>query len=205
MEFITQSPPEHDKKFISILNLAQLCEYDAGHSHQVARLALRIFDSLKSLHGLQEKERFWLHCASILHDIGWLEGQQAHHKASLAIILNAPQLALNNKERLIIGSIARYHRKALPNPDHDHYAALETKEQKVVSKLAAILRVADGLDHSHHSHIRELECQVKKERIRLLCTANTTHLDEERYTIFKGDLFMIIYKRKLEIEWRIIP
>jgi exopolyphosphatase/pppGpp-phosphohydrolase len=205
MEFITQFTPEQDAKLQSVLKLAQLCEYDSGHAHQVTRLALRIFDGLKPLHQLSQSERFILQCACILHDIGWIEGQKNHHKASLEIILNAPLLALDNKERMIIGSVARYHRKALPKPDHDHFATLDSKEKSVVSKLSAILRVADGLDHSHNAHIRDLSCKVTKEKIYIRCVAPVAYLDEERYAIFKGDLFVKTFDRALEIQWRIFP
>jgi exopolyphosphatase/guanosine-5'-triphosphate,3'-diphosphate pyrophosphatase len=204
MEFISHLSPDRERKYISALNLAQLCEYDAVHSHQVARLALRLFDGLKPEHKLEEEHRFWLQCASILHDIGWIEGQKSHHKASLAIILNAHQLVFDNKERLIIGSIARYHRQSPPKPEHDHFAALENKEKKIVTKLAAILRVADGLDHSHHAHIRDIECKIKDHKITLKCTASSSHLDEERYAIFKGDLFMLTFNKNLVIDWHII-
>jgi exopolyphosphatase/pppGpp-phosphohydrolase len=205
MEFITQFTPQQDAELQSVLKLAQLCEYDSGHAHQVTRLALRIFDGLKDLHKLNQNERFLLQCACILHDIGWIEGQKSHHKASLDIILNAPSLALDNKERMIIGSIARYHRKALPKADHDHFATLDSDEKKIVTKLAAILRVADGLDHSHNTHVRDLSCKVTHDKVILRCIAPMPYLDEERYAIFKGDLFVKTFDRAVEIEWRVFP
>ncbi len=76
----------------AVLELAQTCEFDSSHTHQVARLSLRLFDQLQPLHDLSGKERDWLHYAALLHDIGWIEGWKDHHKVSLRIILDTPLL-----------------------------------------------------------------------------------------------------------------
>ncbi len=76
----------------TVLRLAQTCDYEANHSHQVTRLALRLFDELESLHHLGQEPRFWLECAGILHDIGWIEGWRNHHKTALRVILTTPLL-----------------------------------------------------------------------------------------------------------------
>ncbi|MEA4906585.1 MAG: HD domain-containing protein, partial [Anaerolineaceae bacterium] len=76
----------------AVLQLARNCEYEVQHSHQVTFLALRLFDELKTLHQLGDRERRWLEYAGILHDIGWIEGWKGHHKATLRIILTTPTL-----------------------------------------------------------------------------------------------------------------
>ena len=53
------------------LELAKTCNYEAEHTHQVSRLALRLFDCLTGLHGLADGDRFLLECGSLLHDIGY--------------------------------------------------------------------------------------------------------------------------------------
>ena len=130
--------PEHrqeNPRLHPVMQLAQICEFEAGHSRHVTFLALRLFDELQPLHQLGPEERFWLQAGSLLHDIGWVEGWRSHHKTSMRIILSTPMLPFSNKERLIIGSIVRYHRKGLPKAKHDNYAALPPASQRVTSQL----------------------------------------------------------------------
>jgi exopolyphosphatase/guanosine-5'-triphosphate,3'-diphosphate pyrophosphatase len=97
------------------------------------------------------------------------EGNHAHHKVALKIILNTPLLSFNQKDRLIIGSIARYHRRALPSLEHDHYRALSEEDREMVSCLAGILRVADGLEYSHELRIRSIHTAFSKNKIVIHC------------------------------------
>jgi exopolyphosphatase/pppGpp-phosphohydrolase len=190
-----------DSRLQAVLQLASSCDYEIGHSHQVTRLALRLFDELQALHGLGAEERFWLECGALLHDIGWIEGQQAHHKTSLRIILDTPLLPFDRRERLIIGSVARYHRKALPDEKHDHYAALEPAQRRVAAILAALLRVADGLDRTHQNVVQDLSCEVSSQQIVVRCAVRRPAEDERMEALDKGRLLEQIFDRRLIIEW----
>ena len=185
-----------------IMQLAEICQYEVVHSRQVTRLALRLFDELQSLHHLGENERFWLHAASILHDIGWIEGQKGHHKRALRIIMKTPVLQFDNRERLIVGSIARYHRKALPKEKHSHFAALKISERDIVEKLSAILRVADGLDRTHRNCVHDLSCEVTPEFILIRCAVDNPAEVERQTALKKGRLLRMIFGRDLFIEWQ---
>ena len=188
----------------AVLKLASSCHYEAGHARDVTALALRLFDGLQSLHGLGKEERFWLRCAGILHDIGWVEGPTAHHKTALRLILEAPLPPFTPRERLIVGLVARYHRKALPAIRHEHYAVLTPADRQIVRVLAGLLRVADGLDRTHGGRIKNLACEIRSEKIILLCGAAHPAEEERRAALEKADLFRQVFQRELEIEWRIV-
>jgi exopolyphosphatase/guanosine-5'-triphosphate,3'-diphosphate pyrophosphatase len=181
----------------AVENLAQTCQSELDHTHQVTKLSLRLFDELYSLHHCGEQERFWLECAARLHDIGWVEGVQGHHKTSLRIILESPLLPLDNKERLLIGSIARYHRRALPSIKHPHYAALQPVERKTVCRLASILRIADGLDASHLNLVEDVKCALLPEEVLIRCKAAHSLKAEKESVIKKSDLFVKTFHRKV--------
>ncbi|HWQ05439.1 MAG TPA: HD domain-containing protein [Longilinea sp.] len=196
-----------DKEIViqACIQLARTLEYEAEHTHQVTRLALLLFDGMISLHQLGEKERYWLQCAGLLHDIGWVEGWKGHHKTSLRIIQTTQLLPLENKERLIIGSIARYHRKALPEKSHDHFAALEPAEQEKVKTLSALLRVADGLDASHQSRVGDILVHITKKRILIRCAIKSlTAIEEEISATNKSDLMVKVFHRTVNFRWKSI-
>lgn len=185
--------------------LARTCESELEHVRHVTYLALRLFDELQPLHKLEAEDRFWLHCAALLHDIGWIEGKKEHHKTSLRIILETPLLPFDNKQRLVVGSIARYHRKVLPNPSHDHFSALDPEEQDRVCVLASLLRIADGLDSTHERRVRNLTVKIKPKKVVLRCVLRIPVYDEFTYAEKKSDLFQQVFQKKLEIHGEIAP
>jgi len=199
---INNNLPEVDERLTSVIHLAEACNYEREHTHQVTRLALQLFDELSSLHKLGSRERFWLQCASLLHDIGWIEGRKEHHKTALRIILKTPILPFDNKERLIIGSVARYHRRTLPDQKHDNFASLNPEEQQIVRILAAILRIGDGLDSLHQNRVIELNCKVTRQRVNVTCVVLNIIPNESLVTSEKGDLFEIVFQRKLIMTYK---
>lgn len=190
------------RALVAARELARACDYEASHSSQVTRLALRLYDELEPLHHLGVTERFYLVCAGILHDIGWVEGGKNHHKTALGIILHSERLTLDSRERLIIGSVARYHFKALPNQKHEHFAALDPADQQVVLFLSAILRLADGLDRPHHLQVRDLHCELSETEILLIYTAPARAKAEEKAAKEKSNLLEQVFGRGLNIQWQ---
>ncbi len=142
--------------------LLKAFDWDVVHSRQVRDLALQLFDQLTSLHNLGTNERDLLEAAALLHDIGWTVSHDKHHK-------HAHRLIHENRRRLpgftateiaLIANIARYHRKALPALKHKPFAELTDADREIVRKLAAFLRVADGLDRPHRQEVRQLTCEI---------------------------------------------
>jgi len=130
---------------------------ELGHLEQVARLALVLFADLRPLHKMGSRERDLLCCAALLHDIGISVSYPRHHKHSLRLIRESDLPALTAGEREVVANIARYHRKARPKPKHEAFRALDGPAQSLVRRLAAILRVADGLDRAHENAVAALE------------------------------------------------
>jgi exopolyphosphatase/pppGpp-phosphohydrolase len=192
---------KQDPRLAGVLRLARECKYEQGHTHQVTRLALELFDQLRPLHRLGERERFWLQCAGLLHDIGWIEGQQKHHKTALRIILNSPLEGFADRQRQIIGCIARYHRRAEPKARHEPYGSLPDQDRQVVRTLAAILRVADSLDVTHEDRVRDLKCHVGRDEVVIDCATTGPLVEELRQILKKGGLFEKVFGRKLGIQW----
>jgi exopolyphosphatase/guanosine-5'-triphosphate,3'-diphosphate pyrophosphatase len=183
----------------SVFQLLHMCQISSEHTRQVTWLALRLFDLLQPIHQLGQRERFWLECAGLLHDIGWIEGKKNHHKASLRIILTTPILRLDARERAIIGSIARYHRKALPSADQDHFHSLDAEGRKVVEALASLLRLADGLDNSHLSLVGDLSVEIKKKTLVLHVSSRGKAKIEKLSAEERGDLFELVFGRKVKV------
>jgi exopolyphosphatase/guanosine-5'-triphosphate,3'-diphosphate pyrophosphatase len=134
----------------SVREFAERCHYEAPHAKQVQKLALQLFDSIGERLGLEPGDRPILADAALLHDVGYHINYQGHHKHSYHLILHADLLGVSPEEQVIVAHVARYHRGAPPSrARHRDYAQLEQPARRRIKRLAAILRVADGLDRGH--------------------------------------------------------
>ena len=156
------SKKDRDVTMPFIIKTVRAYDPDPAHNEQVTTLALALFDGLCSLHGYGPTERCLLEIASRLHDIGWsrvVSGK--HHKLSRDMILELDIPGLDEQDRLLCALIARYHTKALPDASrHQQFASLDPYRRELVEWLAAILRVADGLDCNHANAVGRLTCEV---------------------------------------------
>lgn len=136
--------------------------WEVEHCRHVRDLAVSLFDQLQPLHQLGPQERDILDAAALLHDIGWTVERTGHHKHSFDLIREheARLPGFTDEQVELIATVARYHRKSLPSPEHEEFARLSVDKQHVVERLAALLRLADGFDRLHLQSVRELYCGV---------------------------------------------
>ena len=175
---------------------------DESHAEQDRKLALMIFDRTRQLHSLGAQERYWLGCAAILHDIGLSRRRKGHHKLSLTLILNDPSLPFTQKERYIIGSVARYHRKAFPDNKHFNLKPLSEAEKNNVAILSSILRVADALDYSHRSVVKKVKVRSLPDHMVLECLVSGRHYLEDQSVRKNKGLFEQVFKSDLAVVWK---
>ncbi len=143
------------------------CGYREEHAEQVARLSLALFDQLKEVHRLGDEERALLHAAALLHDVGSFVSYNRHHKHSYYLLYHADLPGFTDRERELIATVARYHRRSVPKDRHEAFALLTADERIVVRRLAALLRVADGLDRGHRRHVHHVTCVRRGAAIRV--------------------------------------
>ena len=146
---------------------------DFAHSERVARLALELYDGLGAarllgvMNGAGTDARDSLYAAALLHDVGKAKGNKGHHKESLELIkAHGTPLGWEAENMQRAAVVARFHCGALPTRRHRVLRDLLPDEQKLVIRLAAILRLANAFDSAHDGHIRRvrIETAVTRER-----------------------------------------
>lgn len=173
----------------SAIGFAGKYHYNPEHAKQVSRLAVRLYDQLADYLDLSGKDRLYLQVAGLLHDIGMYISEIAHHKHSRYLIEWGEIVGLNQEERRFVALLARYHRKAHPNPSHLDFMQHCLDERLRITKLAAILRIADALDRSHLQLIHDVEVCIEETDI-LLRAHGTPDLVVETVALkSKGKLF----------------
>jgi exopolyphosphatase/guanosine-5'-triphosphate,3'-diphosphate pyrophosphatase len=176
------------KKIKEIEDKAKDLSPEFEHSQQVRKLAALIFDLLKNYHGLNQHSRFLLEGSALLHDLGLSVSVQNHNKISQRMIRDIDFEYVDKSERKLMANISRYHTKALPNPKHKTYSGLTEQEKNCVSKLAAILRIADGLDRNHTNSVKDIKVRKQNEKIIFILKGNISDTDIYGFNK-KKDLF----------------
>ena len=139
-----------------------------------------------------------LSCAAILHDIGYVEGYEQHHKTTFRLIMAEPIPGLSPREQTLIAHVARYHRGGTPDPvKHPAFAALPVADRSLVEQLGAIVRFADGLDRSHSDTVQDLRCDLDGGRLIITLLPGTNDAAERQAGAKKARWFESVYGVKV--------
>jgi exopolyphosphatase / guanosine-5'-triphosphate,3'-diphosphate pyrophosphatase len=189
-----------DEAVASALQVGRKFMFDEQHATAVAKFAVQLFDQTRALHNLGLDQRPLLEVAALLHDIGTFVSPNDHHKHSHYLILASPLIGLNQAQKAIVANVARYHRKSLPKPQHDTYRVLSSKERILVSKLAAILRIADAMDTEHASRVKSFSAEYKKPNLQFSLRGEGDLLLEKWAMIKKGEMFEEVFGVRVGIQ-----
>ena len=184
----------------SAMAIAEKFHVDLRHAQDVTDLAVCLFDQLQDDHGLAARHRLLLQVAGLLHEVGSVVDGRAHHKHSYYLISNSEIFGLSRDETTIVAHIARYHRRAAPKPSHVEYMSLPRKIRVVISKLAALLRMADALAGGHLENVSELRFERQADELIIYVPGRADLLLERKAIAAKGDLFEDIYALKVRLE-----
>jgi len=184
---------ERLRRLDAVRALAARFNHTTMHEAHVSAIALELFDSFAVAQGLDPRDRDMLCAAAWIHDIGTIISASSHHKHGAYLIRNSILPWWPPTEREILAQIVRYHRKGLPKTTHTDHTALDVGARRRVAVLAALLRIADGLDASHESLVSG--ATITRERGRFVINvrgdgALTTELAAARG---KADLFARLF------------
>ncbi len=149
----------------SAISLGRKFEFDESHARNVAELARLLFEQLADEHHLDTRHEVILFVAALLHEIGLIVNVRSNHKHALYLIRHSDLFGLSKGELLQVGLVARYHRRAAPQPSHEGYGTLPQEDRVIVSKLAAILRLAIAMDDTRSGRLRDIVCAREEKQL----------------------------------------
>ena len=204
VDFIEPGGPEAAQEFerqvlASAEAVGHRFRFDRTHGLHVVMLATRLFDELREEHGLGDRERLLLQTASLLHDVGIYVSLRAHHKHSQYLLAAAQIFGLSEEDTAIVANIARYHRGRTPQQSHLPYIALDRDDRIRMTKLAAILRVANALDAEHLGKVQGLRLERGAKAWLLELDADGDITLEQMASTARADLFVEVFGRQLVI------
>ncbi len=136
---------------VTIEELCQRYDVDMAHARHVAELALTLFDVTAKVHGLSRQRRALLEAAALLHNVGFALFPGKHHIFGRDIILEHRLAELQEVEQSIVACTTALHRKMFKAKRLDKepsFLALPEAVRGDALSMAALIRMADGLDYS---------------------------------------------------------
>ncbi len=175
---------EHDfeKDIIACaVNISKRYMGSRRRSETLESISTTIFDSMKKVHGLGKRELLYLRLAATLHDCGKYISMVNIGETSYDIIMATEIIGLSHAEREIVANIVRFnHSKFIYYGQQGGAGGLDREAYLTVTKLTAILRLANGLDRSHKQKMKGLKAVLKDNQ--LFLTVDT----DEDITLEKG-------------------
>jgi len=183
----------------SAVDLGKKFQVDEPHALHVAELSKSLFDSMQVEHQLEPIYKQILYVGALLHELGMYVSTSGFHKHSQYLISNSELFGLGRKELLLTALVARYHRRASPKPTHEGYIDLNRSDRIAVSKMAALLRVADALDRSHSQRVNEIQCS-RKDSLLIVSIPHVEDLSLEQLALKqKGSLFEDVFGMQIRL------
>src|SRR6185503_12411157 len=192
-----------DVRSESVHNLAHRFGHDDDHAAHVWELSASMYDGLAAagLHPYGPEERELLWAASLVHDIGVAVAYDDHHRHSYYLTLNAGLPGFTPRELVLIGLIARYHRKGDPDASDLGDLAEEGDEDRL-RLLCGVIRLAEQLERSRDRAITGVSVSANGKTVTL-----TARIDPERDATVpiwaarrNADLLAEALGREVEIE-----
>ena len=159
------------KSHLKILKkLAESKNYGQGPEHalQVSKLALKIYDELVKLKLLNDspEDRLILEAAAVLHDIG--HPQEPHHETGFDFLaeeipkLTAEEPISNAALSTLLTSVLWHNER-----NYLKRGEIEIPDRNRSEKVAAIIRVADGLDMISQPPIENVKLAINDRLLRI--------------------------------------
>ena len=119
--------------------------------------ALIIFDAIKEVSGLTERDRLLVQIAAILHNIGKFINMKNSDTATYNIISSGEIIGISHDERMLMAEISNI----------DNEENIYNKRDIRLAKLSAILQMANALDRSHKQKIKNFILKLDENKLKL--------------------------------------
>ncbi|MCR5734069.1 MAG: exopolyphosphatase [Lachnospiraceae bacterium] len=158
------------------------------------KIAGKLFDSTKKLHGMGARERLLIRIAAILNDCGKYISLEGAAECGFSIIMATEILGLSHAERLVVASVVRYNK--LPFEYYEKMARQNLIDRETylkTAKLTAVFRIADGICRSHRTKVNDIKTGLKEKKLYITIDSDEDISLENRFFDRKADFFKEVF------------
>ena len=197
--------PEHDFEqdiLVCVRNISKRYMGSRKRGETLEKIALTIFDSMKKVHGLGQRERLLLRLAALLHDCGKYVSMVNLGECSYSIIMATEIIGLSHMEREIEANVVKFNHEEFEYYEVLRTSIMDREAYLKIAKLTAILRVANGLDRSHKQKFKDVKTVLKDDVLTITVDTNEDITLEKGMFSHRADFFEEVYSVKPVIKQR---
>jgi CHAD domain-containing protein len=190
--------PEHTP--VSLAEVRQRYPANLRQAEHRRDLALELFDACQSIHHLPADMRRILEVAALLQYLTENQEEENSNKSGYLFILSHPLTDLTDDENKLVETIlASLHGKAaFPPSPTDREQILSPAEHEALT-LAALLRIAHGLDASKTQTTVINSLEIQPEKITILVNGPRAKTDARR-AAKSSKLWTRLYGQKIRVQ-----
>jgi exopolyphosphatase/pppGpp-phosphohydrolase len=183
--------------------VAQLCalhRVDLRHAKHVAEGTATLFNITAPIHELDMRFRDTAFYAGYLHNVAYAAGRKRHEKCGRNILLHQPLADLTDEDRSIVAVTTAFHRKSWKRArltEEPSLLVLAEPLREAAVMLAALVRMADGLDYSHSHATSIASHEQTKDRLRVWLKGPFADSDASR-AMMKADMWHDLVGAKID-------
>jgi len=166
---------------------------DMAHAQQVAAHAVQLFDLTQEIHQLPRKFRALAETGALLHNVGVEIDEPKHHTAGRDALMSMKLVGHTEAEQAMVACIIRFHRKSVKPQKEPLFTALTEKQQAQTLALAALVRIADGLDYSQTQTTRIEHLTLSGQTLALTLSGPHAESDGARAVEDKADVWQAVF------------
>ncbi len=193
---LTQMAAEHDQhadlrtrlvaeRERSVYDLGTHFGIDHRHAERVRDHAVRLFQALKSVHGLPPAYEQWLSAAAMLAEVGSFINRTGRHRHTYYVIANSEIFGYTVQQRRIIAAIARFVGSSRPTPQSRQIRVLPPQDRPLIQRAIVLLRMARALEQGRRGAVKGIKTRVEADRVLLAVDEKSTGAELEVWALRK--------------------
>lgn len=148
-----------DKKILGTKTKTEL------HNEKVLENCVKLFKSLKDIHGLSKNDLEILKFGVRLHNVGQTISREKYDTHGAYILFNTALPGFSANEATMLRSLVRCHRTRNPRISDNLVGRLSEEDLFKVRWLVAILRIGDASDHGRTQVVEKINVTVNPDNI----------------------------------------
>ena len=163
----------------------------------VEKIALKLFDETKKIHGLTKRDKLLLRIAAILSDCGKYMSLEDAAECSYVIIMAAEMIGLSHAEREIVANVIKFNKAHFEYYDNlVKTSYMDRDEYITMAKLTALFRLADGICRSYRAKVKDIKVALKESEMVINAECDDTMILERGFFVRKSNLFEELFSIK---------
>src|SRR5882724_4020934 len=155
---------ESDRQDV-LLNTDRKYGVDLHNAEHVRKIALSLFDQIKSVHRLDKDFREWIGAAAMLYEVGMYINPVGLHRHAYYIVSRSELFGFTPLQRQIIATVARFQGNSKPQLRDRLIKVLPAQIRSDVIKSIAILRMARALNQGRRAAVHSIRATARDGRI----------------------------------------